>query len=478
MPYFVYLLRSTNHKGASYIGFSTDPRHRLRQHNGEVKGGAKHTSKYSPWTHVCVVSGFLNKTMALMFEWHWQHPTRSLVLKQAAKGVKHHGRGPNGKLLLLNALLGDKLWSQCELTVNFLEKEGLSLYEKMREKRTLASSIKMTLVEPGDVEAMAKAAATYIDAVNIATSTADSAGKGVMCGLCNKGAKAAVDMYFWCCIQCGTSQHILCSAAAATATSRQQQQQQQQQLGGSSSSSTSGNVCLPDAYTCCECHVEISRVGAARMTFSPHFLLVDKSDTATTRRLSGQMVGDDDEEEEDDDGGDEGGGGGGGKARGGGVRKPRQKQKHPRDVDIDDDEEEDEAEEEDGISVMEEGGDDDNDSFSFTSGYLDDTNPWLQCDANGDDDKYRDNDDASTGTAREDEDEDGEGNGSAKEDEDSRQSSRQSFVYGSDGDNYLAAGAHEEDKNSSTGGGGGYNYPPGTGSSTGGGGAVYDLTQY
>jgi predicted GIY-YIG superfamily endonuclease len=451
MPYFVYLLRSTNHKGASYIGFSTDPRHRLRQHNGEVKGGAKHTSKYSPWTHVCVVSGFLNKTMALMFEWHWQHPTRSLVLKQAAKGVKHHGRGPNGKLLLLNALLGDKLWSQCELTVNFLEKEGLSLYENMREKRTLASSIKMTLVEPGDVEAMAKAAATYIDAVNIATSTADSAGKDVVCGLCNKGAKAAVDMYFWCCIQCGTSQHILCSAAAAMATSRQQHKQQQQQRGGSSSSSTSGNVCLPDAYTCCECHVEISRVGAARMTFSPQFLLVDKGDTATTRRLSGQMVGDDDDDDDDDDDG-------GGKARGGGgVRKPRQK--HTRDVDTDDGDDDEEEEEDGGISVMEEGGDND----SFMSGYLDDTNPWAQYDANSvnDDANGDDGDDgnASTGTAREDEEENG---GAKEDDEDSRQGSLHSFVYGSDGD-YLGAGAHEEGEDSSTGGGGA---------------AVYDLTQY
>ena len=121
MPYFCYLLRSPGHKGASYIGLCVDPRHRLRQHNGEVKGGARHTAKYAPWDHVCIVSGFLSKTMALMFEWHWQHPARSLVLKEATKGIKHQGKGPTGKLLLLNALMRDKLWSQCELEVNFLE---------------------------------------------------------------------------------------------------------------------------------------------------------------------------------------------------------------------------------------------------------------------------------------------------------------------------------------------------------------------
>ena len=45
MPNCCYLLRSTTSKGLTYIGFTVDPRHRVRQHNGEVAGGANKTRR-------------------------------------------------------------------------------------------------------------------------------------------------------------------------------------------------------------------------------------------------------------------------------------------------------------------------------------------------------------------------------------------------------------------------------------------------
>ena len=39
---FVYLLESTNH--STYIGATLDLDHRLRQHNMEIKGGARATN--------------------------------------------------------------------------------------------------------------------------------------------------------------------------------------------------------------------------------------------------------------------------------------------------------------------------------------------------------------------------------------------------------------------------------------------------
>jgi len=60
--------------GYTYAGVSPDPVRRLRQHNGEIKGGAKYTtSKGSGWTHICLISGFKTKIQAMQFEWAVKH---------------------------------------------------------------------------------------------------------------------------------------------------------------------------------------------------------------------------------------------------------------------------------------------------------------------------------------------------------------------------------------------------------------------
>lgn len=61
-------------RGATYVGVSPDPTRRLRQHNGEISGGAKYTtSKGAGWSHVCIVEGFRTKREALQFEWAVKH---------------------------------------------------------------------------------------------------------------------------------------------------------------------------------------------------------------------------------------------------------------------------------------------------------------------------------------------------------------------------------------------------------------------
>ena len=44
--YWVYLLRCTD--GSLYAGITTNPARRLRQHAGELSGGAKYTSSHPP----------------------------------------------------------------------------------------------------------------------------------------------------------------------------------------------------------------------------------------------------------------------------------------------------------------------------------------------------------------------------------------------------------------------------------------------
>lgn len=61
-------------KGCTYVGVSPDPVRRLRQHNSEIKGGAKYTTSKGPgWTHICLISGFQDKIQAMQFEWAVKH---------------------------------------------------------------------------------------------------------------------------------------------------------------------------------------------------------------------------------------------------------------------------------------------------------------------------------------------------------------------------------------------------------------------
>jgi len=68
--YTVYVLRSTVSHSSLYIGSTPHPPRRLKQHNGEAKGGAVRTSrnKLRPWEMVALVSGFPSAVAALKFE--------------------------------------------------------------------------------------------------------------------------------------------------------------------------------------------------------------------------------------------------------------------------------------------------------------------------------------------------------------------------------------------------------------------------
>jgi len=61
--WYVYLIENT--AGVYYCGITTDIFRRLKEHNGELPGGAKFTKRGRPWTMV----------------WSTQVPTRSEALK-------------------------------------------------------------------------------------------------------------------------------------------------------------------------------------------------------------------------------------------------------------------------------------------------------------------------------------------------------------------------------------------------------------
>lgn len=71
----VYILQSIVNPKKTYVGYSVDINRRLRQHNGELVGGAKSTKSGRPYKIVCYISGFPDNTSALQFEWRCHHPS-------------------------------------------------------------------------------------------------------------------------------------------------------------------------------------------------------------------------------------------------------------------------------------------------------------------------------------------------------------------------------------------------------------------
>ena len=78
--FFVYCLIASN--GNSYIGATVDLGRRLRQHNGELVGGAVATKiqvkKGEVWERACYIKGMPDWRTALQVEWRWKQLSRKL----------------------------------------------------------------------------------------------------------------------------------------------------------------------------------------------------------------------------------------------------------------------------------------------------------------------------------------------------------------------------------------------------------------
>lgn len=86
----VYLLSDGSR---TYVGSTTDPTRRLRQHNGEIRGGARAT-RGRKWWLVCYVSGFDGRGPACRWEKLVKGRARGVVDRSAAMALLPAGICP------------------------------------------------------------------------------------------------------------------------------------------------------------------------------------------------------------------------------------------------------------------------------------------------------------------------------------------------------------------------------------------------
>jgi predicted GIY-YIG superfamily endonuclease len=81
---FVYLLECSDK--STYVGATVNLEHRLRQHNGEIKGGARATTmkikQGKIWNRLCYIRGFPDWVSTLQFEWALKYYSRKFVNKK------------------------------------------------------------------------------------------------------------------------------------------------------------------------------------------------------------------------------------------------------------------------------------------------------------------------------------------------------------------------------------------------------------
>lgn len=93
--FYCYILKNSvpSEMRKTYNGFTVDLKKRIRQHNSEIKGGAKYTTTNGrkSWHYYAILTGFRSNVSALSCEWWIKHPTGG------RRPLKYSG--PRGRIL-------------------------------------------------------------------------------------------------------------------------------------------------------------------------------------------------------------------------------------------------------------------------------------------------------------------------------------------------------------------------------------------
>lgn len=127
--YCYILINDCDHK--TYNGYTNNPTRRLRQHNGDIKGGAKFTTRRlksdgvfpREWEYLVIIEApGMTQRQALSLEWHIKYPTNRRPRPKMFNGA-------HGRLASLPLALGNRKFAGMAFVVHVLDR----YYKKARE---------------------------------------------------------------------------------------------------------------------------------------------------------------------------------------------------------------------------------------------------------------------------------------------------------------------------------------------------------
>ncbi|AYV81990.1 MAG: GIY-YIG nuclease [Homavirus sp.] len=147
--WYCYILKNnyTHHKKRTYNGYTNDPKHRIRQHNQEIKGGARYTKKFGNkmWEMYVLIKGFPNAQNALQCEWRIKHPDN-----KRKRDNKYNS--PVGRVKGLNEVLKLDRWTNSSTIDNTFKMDVWILKEYAKYITDLKDNINLHTVDKIDFD--------------------------------------------------------------------------------------------------------------------------------------------------------------------------------------------------------------------------------------------------------------------------------------------------------------------------------------
>lgn len=128
MGYYCYIV--TNEHDRTYNGYTVNLNRRLRQHNGEIKGGAKATRGRGPWSFLAVITSDCWDCIstAMQHEWSIKYPTRRRPRPKEYNGAA-------GRLRSLSRVFAHMEKIGCRDVLCYVREEHLNLVRELCEPR-------------------------------------------------------------------------------------------------------------------------------------------------------------------------------------------------------------------------------------------------------------------------------------------------------------------------------------------------------